>query len=675
VPTSANDAAVVPDAAPVDGSVDAAVADAAVADAAVADAAVADAAIADAAVDAQLNPYAIQLEDVTSVAGTYAGGSVAANPWGAGSGAAVGDIDGDGDLDVVLARCDQGSGGPTILLIQAGNPPSFGTLIPNAGFASQFAGSCAHAVALGDMDGDGDLDIFIALDGPDRLLRNEGGGTFTDVTAAAGVAGPNGDISTGAVWADVNRDGLLDLYVLAHTIAVPPTSDPLNANRLYLNMADGSFRDVGASSGAAGDGSSQVALISDLDNDGELEIYVANDRFAVDGQSANPYLQADAWLDPIAFDSQGVPSYFDCSADYGTDGPRSSMGIALADLNGDGRDDIFVSDWGTNHIQIWNNTLDKYLDQQQWWNLGWRTNPWDINFVSWGAHFVDLDRDGGAELFVANGHVQPLVNCTAITQLNLFLRRIDGTDRFANISGDVGLPAAFNCPEPADIPISSRGVVMADFDGDGDDDILVTPFNEAYRFYRNNTVTTHHFVRVRPRGRVSAPDPVGLVLEVELAGGTVLRRRFYGGGDTYSQSDRVVEVGMGDATAVARVDLHWPSGYNQRIDNLAGFAIDTELTVVEPSWLQLSARVATATDPTVSFRYDVVDQTGAPLGAAGAGKTVTVSRSDGLSTTVVDHGDGSYTAALPHPGSPRVTVLSVSVDGVTLGPRLTINYK
>jgi len=671
VPSSANDAAnSFPDAATADARIDAASPDAAIADAGV------DAAV-DAAVDASPNPHAIALEDVTSLlANTFQGGTKTPNAWGAGTGAAIGDIDGDGDLDIVIARCDEGTGGPTTLLLQAGATPSYSTLIENAGFAAQFVGTCAHGVALGDMDNDGDLDIFIALDGPDRLLRNEGAGTFIDVSIAAGVAGPSGDLTIGAVWADLNRDGLLDLYVVAHTVAVPPMANALSENRLYLNQADGTFRDVSVAATANNDGSGQVALVSDLDNDGVLEIYLANDHFAVNGKSKNPNVGPDAFLDPLSFDGEGVPLYVDSSAAYNTDGPRSSMGLALADLNEDGFDDIFVSDWGTNHMQLWNANLNRYDDLHQWWNLGFEENPLEIYYVSWGARFIDLDRDGSEELFVANGGVQPLINCPAFTQLNLLLRRVGGNDRFTDISAEVGMPADYNCPETSDIAISTRGVVVGDLDGDGDDDLLLTPFNEKYRFYRNNTPPGgHHWLRVRPVGKVSAPDPAGLVLEVELSGGKLLRRRFYAGGDTYSQSDRVVEVGLGSAASVVRATLHWPSGFSQRIDTLAGFTIDTELTITEPNWQTLSSRVVTGTDPIPTLTYVAVDETGAALGATGAGRTVSVSRSDAVGAIVTDNGDGTYTAALPHPGSARMTVLTLTVDGAVQNTRLSVNYK
>ena len=255
------------DAASADAPIDASIA---AIDAAGQDAPVVDAAIdgVDGALDAAVlpdavvtNPLGITLTDVTAVTGLeYRGGRQQPDPWGMGSGAAIGDIDGDGLLDIVLARCDSQlpapPGGPSTLLRQTGAGPDFPVFSSDAAFAAMFAGRCAHGVALGDYDRDGDLDVFVTMDGTDGLFENDGTGSFSDVSAAAGVAGPSADRNTGPVWADVNADGLLDLFVPHHAATLPPVSDPLNANRLYINLGDGSFRDVSSSSGVGGDGSS-----------------------------------------------------------------------------------------------------------------------------------------------------------------------------------------------------------------------------------------------------------------------------------------------------------------------------------------------------------------------------------------------------------------------------------
>ncbi len=627
------------------------------------------------------NPLGIALVDVTDGLGAvYLGGRSADDTWGVGSGVTLADVDGDGHLDVLLARIDDPAsgrpGGPAALL--RGGPGGLTALAEDPAFAARFAGLRVHAMAAADYDADGDIDVFAGVEGADVLLVNDGTGAFTDATGLAGVGGPADDITVGAIWADVNADGLLDLYVLSHTGTNPPSAAPGNANRLYLNAGGGEMVDVSSTSGAAGDGSSQAAAIADLDGDGALEIYVANDQFAVDGNLglSDSGLDEDALYDPVAFDDQGRPTFVDRAASAGVGGPRSSMGVALIDLDRDGFDDVYVSDWGTNHVQVWQPASSTYDTDSGLWGLALHDSGPEFLYVSWSARFVDLDRDGLEEAFVVNGAVTEPIGCDSQRQLDALLRRPATGPPFVDVTGLVGLPSAQLCPMPAGVPIQGRGAAFGDLDGDGDDDLVVSPYVEAYRFYRNDTpADAGHFVRVRLRGTVSSPDPVGARVRATLPGGDKRARTLYGGGDTHSQSDRVVELGLGEHDTVEDARVTWPSGLSQRIDGRSEFAIDAPFEVVEPDWLRVSARVVDPADPVPILTYEPVDTAGEPLGPAGAGRTVAVARSDGTATAVVDNGDGTYTAALPHPGAARTTVLLVTVDGALQRPRLTVRYR
>ena len=660
-------------------TIDASVFDASSDASSVVDASPPDAAPADASpIDAGPPPPTISLVDVTLDEGyDFLGGQMPnPDPWALGSGAAVADFDGDGDLDIFLARCDRpsGQGGRSTILYNDGASTGFVSLVPDAALEAAFIDTCAHGVTAGDYDRDGDPDLFVTLNGPDRLLRNDGG-SFVDVAAIAGVTGPTGDLNAGAHFADLNRDGLLDLYVLAHATTIPPEPSALDANRTYINRGDGTFIDISGPSGAAGQGSSQAVAIADLDNDGDLEIYVANDRYAINGNFGNEDFDGDQWLDLLGYDAQNLPTYQDMTAAYETDGMRSAMGVALSDLDGDERLEIFVSDWGSNHLQMWNSTLGVYEDHAASWRLQLMRHSNMQHQVSWHAEFTDLDRDGREEFLLINGSVYEPLSCASWSQLDYYFTRELVNDRFKNITSEVSWPPLPSCPPTGTHPISGRGAVFADLDGDHDDDLIVTPFIESYRFFRNDTnITPAHFLRVVPRGTVSAPTPYGAKLVVMRPDGVIVRRWLYAGG-TLAERYPLLEAGLQDQTAVVEASLHWPSGYVQRLDLTPGFALDTTWHVTEPEWLTLSQRVAGSLDPAPMLSYRPVDQTGAFLGSAGAGRSVTAIRSDGVPVTVTDHGDGSYSAPLPHPGSTRITVVQLSDDGATLPPRLSVYYQ
>lgn len=659
--------------------VDASAPDASAPDASAPDASMPDASMPDAGgPDAQVptTTTAVSFTEITGM--TYLGGRTSPDPWGVGSGAAVGDVDGDGDLDIFLSRCDSTDppGGPSQMLRNDGVANGFATFTP-VNWVPPIL-SCAHGAAFGDYDRDGDLDLFVTMNGRDRLYRNDGVGLlggFVDVTVTANVAGMSDDSNSGAYFADVNHDGLLDLYVLGQLSQPTPAPHPRDANRLYLNRGGDMFEDVSASAGAAGAGSAQAAAFADLDNDGEIEIYVANDQFAINGVGGAQALDPDHWLDPVAFDDRGVPTYIDRSAAYRTNGNRSSMGVAIHDVDGDGRDEIFVSDWGKNHLQVWHEPTGRYYNDADAWGLALTHAGTGDYQISWQAEFTDFDRDGRDEMMLINGSVYDPVVCTSWAQLDVFTSRHDTLDLFVDVTSSVGWPTMPQCPPVDDYPISGRGVVLADLDGDGDDDVLITPYIEAYRFYRNDTlpVGTHH-LRIYPHGTVSAPSPYGAVLVVTRPDGVVLRRTLYAGG-TLAQRYPLLEVGLGGNTSVTEATLSWPSGYQQRLDLHPDFTLDATWNVSEPAWLTLSTRIVGSTASASVLTYRPVHPNGAFIGPSASGRTVTVTRSDGVVANVVDHGDGSYTAVLPHPGMARITVLTVIDSTVTLRPRLSVNYQ
>jgi hypothetical protein len=326
-------------------------------------------------------------------------------------------------------------------------------------------------------------------------------------------------------------------------------------------------------------------------------------------------------------------------------------------------------------LQIWNDVNGVYDDVATDWSVDYTRNPYGQYTVTWGVRFMDLDRNGYSELFTVNGTPNGGLDCLSQSQLDMLSWRPPGADVFHNWTSHVGLPYYEDCSAPEGAPVTGRGVMEADLDGDGDNDIIITPAFEDYHFYRNDSAPVDtHWVRVRPKGTVSAVDPVGAVLDVERADGHRVKRILYGGGDTHGQSARVVEAGLADSSVI-NAWLHWPSGYSQRLDTSAGFAIDTELEVTEPHWLRISERVVSIAAPTPTMTYEVFDEDGNALGAGGSGRSVIGVRSDGMAMTFTDQNDGTYVASLPHPGETRVTVVTVTVDGVTQRPRLSVRYQ
>ena len=632
-----------------------------------------------------INPFGIHLTDITALAlgGKIYGGRSKIDQWGAGSGCAIGDLDGDGRLDLVLARNDDPvsdkPGGPSLMLHNSGplggfDAPNF---VADPAFSALLPTVRAHGVAMGDYDRDGDLDVFIAAEGRDYLLKNDGSGHFTDVTNSAGVAGRNLDISLGAVWADLNHDGLLDLYVVNWN-PVPDKIMDSSRNSLFINQGDGTFVDVSAASGTDNAGCSHTAGMFDFDGNGDLGIYVTNDRFASDGNGAVANILPDAWYRLTSIDDQGVPHFADVAAAQGAVYPRSGMGISVADVDGDLTPDLFLSDIGKKALYLNLTPGSPITEAANAYNLGIRADDAKNLQITWGMRFVDFDRDGNLEVIANNGFFFDPMGCDSFHQVPWYLRQPSPGAPYVVITQSAGLAIPVpGCPNGVGDPdrLANRAVVLGDLDGDGDDDVIFTPYATPFFVYRNDTPRLHHALRIRLMGTVSSPDPIGATLLTTHLSGKKTATFLYAGGDVYSQSDRVLTVGLGDDPGVTRADVRWPSGITQRIDQLPNFAVDQTIVIKEPAWLTVEPRVMKQGDAAPQLVYRPVDEAGQPLGMAGAGKHVSATRSDGVAVKLTDGGDGSYSAPLGHPGAPRRTTLTMIVDGVTLRPRPMMNFK
>jgi enediyne biosynthesis protein E4 len=618
------------------------------------------------------NPFKIKIQDVTENAfGGFIRTGLPAEHIGVGNGAALGDLDGDGLVDIVIARVDNAlddmpdASGPTVLLHNTSPGPGAITFETVDDFTMFGRGVEVFAASMGDYDNDGDLDVFLSAHGKDKLLQNQGNLSFKDVTDRAGVGGVMGDFTTSAVWADLNNDGLLDLYVGQYG---EQGGMPSPDNRLYLNLGDGTFADISAESGTNDPGAEHTAAIGDLDGDGLLDIWVANDRMSVSKRPGPIPLPPDGLYVGDSVDAKGVPHFQEVGGDRQIQANRASMGIGIEDFDNDGNLDVIVTDNGPSDLYLWKPDQGVYQEASGKMKCALGTLTDDSghkeNLVHWGALPLDLDRDGAFELYLAAGSlvIRTPSSMEQFYQLDSLIRQSKPGSEFDDITAQVGLPSTIKVGDFSR-PLSQRGAYFADLDLDGDDDLVVSAYDEAVRVYENKTPGKNHYVRLRLHGTVSAPDPVGALVTVETSDKRTLKRQRIAGGHSYGNSDFITEIGLGSSHPKT-VIVKWPSGLVQAVDVLDGFAENTEFQVDEPKWLTLSSRVIATTAQPPVLTIAPFDDQGVILDPADAGgKTIKVTRSDNLPVVVTDS-NGVYRATIARPPTPKRITLSINIAGV-----------
>jgi hypothetical protein len=435
--------------------------------------------------------------------------------------------------------------------------PHFTDVTEHAGVALRAYGMGA---AVGDYDNDGNLDLFVTAFGADTLFRNNGNGTFTDVTKDAGVSDPLW--STSAVFFDYDRDGDLDLFVanyLDFTVAGNKScTDSTGArdycgpraygpapDRLYRNDGNGRFTNVTEASGLSrADGNGLGVAAGDYNGDGWLDLYVAND--------ATPN---QLWINRHdgTFGDEGLLSGAAVNA---AGNPEGSMGIASGDFDADGDEDLFVTNIaGETFVLYRNDGHGNFEDARVASALG----PPTAAFTGFGTDWLDYDNDGWLDLFIANGAVNTIEaqrgRPSPFRMKNLLFRNT-GTGRFADMSASAG-PAL----ERTDI---GRGAAFGDVDNDGDIDIVVTNNNGPVRLLLNQTNARGHWLEIalgQPSGnRLGFGARVG----VERAGHPMLWRRVKTDGSYLSAGDSRVHFGLGPTTAVDAIVVEWPDGGRER---------------------------------------------------------------------------------------------------------------
>ncbi len=476
-----------------------------------------------------------------------------------GSGVAVLDADGDGDLDLLFAGSGSGGEGGPCLLYRNDGGLRFTDVSAEALPPVAVTGM---AVAAADADGDGDTDALVTGHGGNLFLRNRGDGTFEDGTDGAGLRG--GGFCAGATWADLDGDGLLDVYVtryvatsadpalLARTTgqyglqipaALNPSSFPPQTNLCFRNRGDGTFEEVAAAWGVEDPrGRGLGAAVVDLDGDGRPEIYVAND---VSDNALFRNLGGGRFEDV---------SYASCAADY-----RGAMGLAVEDVDGDGAPDLFVTHWLAQENALYRNVtaavapaadgVRRPLFQDVAEPLGLGSTA--LDFVGWGAAFSDLDGNGHLDLVVANGSTFEGEGDRSllVPQAPLVYWNAGPGRGFFVVTARAGVAP----------PLSARGLAAGDLDGDGDEDFVVTVLGERPRLWVNETPRRGGFLAVRLRAR--GPDRSGIGARVTVTAAGVRRVRFVGASPSYLSTHAAALVfGLGAAPRADRVEVRFPSG-------------------------------------------------------------------------------------------------------------------
>jgi len=477
-----------------------------------------------------------------------------------GPGCAFLDYDGDGWLDLLLANgCDwpgHKRERTTLRLYRNNRNGTFTDVTAAAGLAVEMY---AMGVAVGDYDNDGFPDILVTAVGQNRLFHNTGKGRFIDVTAQAGLAARSG-FSTSAMWFDYDRDGLLDLFVCNYVQWSPEhdvfcSSDGKNKSYctpeayrgstcwLFRNRGDGRFEDVTARSGIFDTSSKSlgVALI-DYDRDGWPDILVANDT-----QPNKLYRN----LANGAFEEIGVRSGIAFSEDGRA---RAGMGIDAADFANAGASGVAITNFDNEMVALYRaGQSGPFTDIAVPSGIGAASR----NSLGFGCAFFDADLDGRLDLAVANGHIDPTVrnirmNTAYAQPPHLFLNQ--GGGKFRDVAQQAG--AEFASPKVA------RGLACGDFDNDGDIDLLMTTNHGPAFLYRNDVANGNRSLRLRVVGTKSNRDGIGTVVRVYTPEGAQMQM-VKSGSSYLSQSELAVTFGLGPRDSAQRLLVEWPSGLTQ----------------------------------------------------------------------------------------------------------------
>lgn len=510
-----------------------------------------------------------------------------------GAGAALLDYDRDGRLDVFFtngaklqetmaadAKPDKTDRRYWNRLYRQNADGTFADVTERAGLSGAAQGGYTMGAAVGDYDNDGHDDLYVTAYGANTLYRNRGNGTFADVTAVSGTAG--GGWSTSAGWFDYDRDGDLDLFVgryltwtfdknihcgerkPGHRAYCHPDNFPGVANLLYRNdgaNAQGhvTFTEVGARAGVANaQGKALGVAFADYDDDGLIDIYVAND-------SVQCFLYRNRGDGTFAEESLGA------GVGFNEDGKTfAGMGVDFADYDNDGRPDVIVTDLSNeSYVLFRNGGAAGFADLTIKSGLGQAS----MLYSGWGVRFVDLDNDGWKDLFVAQGHVLDTIELTS-PHLRYLQPPLLLQNRGGKLASEPSAAGGVFTKSWA-----GRGMAVGDLDNDGDADIIVANCGQPAYVLRNDGGNGNAWLGLALKGTKSNRNALGARIKVVAASGLAQWFTVTTASSYLSSGDRRVLVGLGADPSVKEVEIRWPNGTLQTLRNVK---LNQWQEVVEP---------------------------------------------------------------------------------------------
>ena len=478
-----------------------------------------------------------------------------------GSGVALFDFDNDGDLDLYFVN------GSDLPGISSSIPPTNRLYRNDDGAFTDITdkasvGNTGYGLGccVGDYNNDGFTDLYVTNYGPNVLYRNNGDGTFTDVADTAGVDGDQ--FSSGCAFVDVDADGYLDLYVVNYVQFDPDTNPectrqgiptyctpealPGVADVFYRNNGDGTFTDVSERSGVgATDGKGLGVVCGDIDNDGDIDIFVANDttpNFLYRNERNSVKMTEDALFAGVALSEEGRA--------------YSGMGANLGDFDNDGYLDIVITNFQDQTNSLYRNAQGRFFTEMSFAKgIGERSLP----YLAWGVDFSDFNNDGWLDLFVANGHLDD--NIAEIDPIGTYAQpnQLFLSDRGVNFT------------ENPDAAIAqrkvSRGTAFGDIDNDGDIDIVISNLKDTPTVLRNDGVNASQWLGIKLIGTHCNRDAIGARVTVVSEGLTQMREVKSGSG-YLSQNDLRLHFGLGAAMSVDTLTVRWLCGKVQTLQNV-----------------------------------------------------------------------------------------------------------